>query len=64
MAPSGGTLIPVNLPFGAVPSGGSAQQGGVSNLRLIANSRGYVHAFWVQKGTPQNDQLFMQLHYS
>jgi BNR repeat-like domain len=47
---------PVSLPFGAVPSNGSAQPTSITNIRLIADSKGYVHAFWVD----QNNQL----HYS
>jgi hypothetical protein len=50
------TPAPASLPFGAAPSTGSAQSTDITNLRLIADSKGYVHAFWVD----QNNQL----HYS
>jgi hypothetical protein len=48
------TPVPASLPFGAAPSNGSAQSTGPTNLRLIADSKGYVHAFWVD----QNNQLY------
>lgn len=48
------TPAQVNLPFGASPSSGSAQPPQNTNLRLIADSKGYVHAFWVD----QNNQLY------
>jgi hypothetical protein len=50
------TPVTASLPFGAAPSNGSTQPTGPTNLRLIADSKGYIHAFWVD----QNNQL----HYS
>jgi hypothetical protein len=58
------TPVPVSLPFGPAPSGGAAQQSGPSNLRLIADSKGYVHAFWVERSNLQSGQSALQLYYS
>jgi BNR repeat-like domain len=50
------TPVAVNLPFGIPPSTGGGQTSGPTNLRLLADSKGFIHAFWVD----QNNTL----HYS
>jgi hypothetical protein len=49
------TPVQASLPFNVPPSGSAAQPGS-NRLRLIADGKGYIHAFWVD----QNNQL----HYS
>jgi hypothetical protein len=50
------TPVAVSLPFSAAPSTGGTQTLTITQLKLIADGKGYVHAFWVDQTN--------QLHYS